>query len=93
MTSVVLVAPGSSSGDRYRTILGRVWTGTMDNQRLGPSVRRRALSRCGSEQLHGAPSIGTADGVGDKIVPHVRARACHTFPLKVRVLYYHCQLP
>ena len=42
MTSV---EPGSSSGDRSRTILGRVWTSTMDNHRLGPSVRRRALSR------------------------------------------------
>ena len=32
--------------------------------------------------------IGTADGVGDKIDPHVRARASHTFPFKVRVLYH-----
>ena len=36
--------------------------------------------------------IGTADWLGDKIDPHVRERASHTLPFKVRVLYHQCAI-
>ena len=41
MTSLT---PGSSPSDRSRTILGREWTGTMDNNPKIPTARRRARS-------------------------------------------------
>ena len=37
-----VLTPGSSPSDRPRTILGRVWTSTMDNHRKRPTARHRA---------------------------------------------------
>jgi len=68
------------------------WIYTKYTNTQGPTARRRALSQCGSEQLQRAPSIGTADGVGDKIDPHVRVRASHTSSFNVRILYHHSSI-
>ena len=66
-------------------------TGARDSRVSVVSIGGGHSTKCshgGSEQLQRAPSIGTADGVGDKIDPHVRVRSFHTYSFNVRVLYH-----
>ena len=74
--SVTSLTPGSSSSDRSRTILGRVWTGTMDNHGKIPKARRRARS-LGLGSASREPRRRRPDGTVCQFVmtgSHARAR-------------------
>ena len=74
--SVTSLTPGSSPSNRSRTILGRVWTGTMDYHPKIPTARRRARS-LGLGSASREPRRRRPDGTVCQFVmtgSHARAR-------------------